>query len=165
MPRAGRVAKRQIASDPIYNSQLVAKLINKIMEEGKKTLAEKIVYESFNSMKGSGKDPVKTFEKAVDNIAPKMEVRPRRVGGASYMVPLEVRGTRRQSLALSWLVHSARNRPLPELKDRPKNKPVMIVKLAQEILEASEGQGSAVSKKEEMHRMAEANKAFAHFRW
>ncbi len=165
MPRTRGVLRRQIASDPIYKNQLVAKLINKVMKEGKKTIAQSIVYESLNNIQDKGKDPAKTFEKAIDNIAPKMEVRPRRVGGASYMVPMEVYGTRRQSLALSWLVQSARNRPLPELKNRLKNKPVMIVKLTQEILEAAEGEGSAVAKKEEMHRMAEANKAFAHFRW
>lgn len=165
MPRTGKIQKRKIKPDPIYQSPVVAKFINKVMTEGKKALAQTIVYESFESIKGQGQDPLKTFEKALENITPKTEVRPRRVGGASYMVPMEVRGARRQSLALSWLVESARKRPLPELKDRPKNKPVMIAKLTQEILEASAGTGNAVNKKEEMHRMAEANKAFAHFRW
>lgn len=165
MPRTGRVEKRKTPPDQIYQSPLVTKLINKIMKEGKKTIAQTIVYESFNNIKAQGMDPVKTYEAAIDNITPKMEVKPRRVGGASYMVPTEVRGPRRQSLAITWLINSARNRSLPEAKDRPKNKPVIITKLTQEIVEASKGEGNAVSKKEEMHRMADANKAFAHFRW
>lgn len=165
MPRTGRVERRKTVPDQIYQNPLVTKLINKVMKEGKKTVAQTIVYESFNNIKAEGKDPIKTFEQAIENITPKMEVRPRRVGGASYMVPMEVRGPRKQSLAVTWLIDSARNRSLPEAKDRPKNKPVMITKLTNEILEASEGEGNAVSKKEEMHRMAEANKAFAHFRW
>lgn len=165
MPRTGRVEKRKTIPDPIYHNPLVAKLINKVMKEGKKSVAQTIVYNAFDNIKAQGKDPLQTFEKAVENIAPKMEVRPRRVGGASYMVPMEVRGSRRQSLALSWLVTAARNRALPELKDRPKNKPIMTFKLTREILEAAAGEGGAVNKKAEMHRMAEANKAFAHFRW
>ncbi|OGD87047.1 30S ribosomal protein S7 [Candidatus Curtissbacteria bacterium RBG_13_35_7] len=165
MPRTGRVEKRHIKADPIYQSVIVAKLINKILKSGKKSLAQNIVYESFESIKNQGKDPIKTFETALENITPKMEVRPRRVGGASYMVPMEVRGVRRQSLAIAWLVSSAQNRPLPKLEDRPKNTPVMVSKLTQEILEAADGTGNAVNKKQEMHRMAEANKAFAHFRW
>lgn len=165
MPRTGRVEKRKIIPDPIYQNTLVAKLISKVMKEGKKSVAQTIVYKSFEKIKSEGKDPLQTFEKAVENATPKIEVRPRRVGGASYMIPMEVRGSRRQALALSWLISAARNRQLPDLKDRPKNKPVMIVKLSQEILDASIGEGGAVSKKEEMHRMAEANKAFAHFRW
>lgn len=165
MPRTGRVEKRKIASDPIFQSPLVAKLINKIMRSGKKSVAQTIVYESLKHIKESGKDPIGTFEKAIESIMPKMEVRPRRVGGASYMVPMEVRGARRQSLALNWLIAAARNRTLPEAGNRPKNKPVMIVKLTQEILDAASGAGGAVTKKAEMQRMADANKAFAHFRW
>lgn len=164
MPRAGRVPKRQIAPDPIYQNPLVAKLINKVMESGKKPLAQKIVYEAFKNISSKGQDPVKTFEKALENVYPKMEVRPRRVGGASYMVPLEVRGQRRQSLALSWLVAAAASRSAREA-ERPKNGPLMTAKLAAEILDASQGTGKAIAKKEEMHRMAEANKAFAQFRW
>ncbi|OGE10253.1 30S ribosomal protein S7 [Candidatus Curtissbacteria bacterium RIFCSPLOWO2_01_FULL_42_26] len=165
MPRSGKIEKKPIQADPIYGNLVVAKLINKVMRDGKKSLAQKIVYGAFGHVKSQGHDPVKTFEKALENITPKMEVRPRRVGGASYMVPMEVRGARRQSLALSWLVKAAVNRPLPDVSARFKNKPVMIVKLAQEILEASQNTGNAISKKEEMNRMAEANKAFAHFRW
>lgn len=165
MPRTGKVPKRQIQPDPIYNNLIVAKLINKIMTEGKKTIAQSIVYGAFDTIKSQGKDPIETFEKALENITPKMEVRPRRVGGASYMVPMEVRGSRRQSLALSWLVESARAKTAKEFEERPKNKPLMISKLAGEILAAAGGEGKAVSKREEMNRMAEANKAFAHFRW
>lgn len=167
MPRTGRVKRREIDSDSIYQNPLVAKLINKVMVDGKKTIAQKIVYEAFEDIKQKGHDPLMTFEKAVENVTPKMEVRPRRVGGASYMVPMEVRGSRRQSLALTWIITCARSREIKEipLQLRPKNKPVMIVKLASEILEAAQGSGRAVAKKEEMHRIAEANKAFAHFRW
>ncbi|OGD81458.1 30S ribosomal protein S7 [Candidatus Curtissbacteria bacterium RIFCSPLOWO2_01_FULL_39_62] len=165
MPRTGKVERRKTSPDPLYQNLLVAKLINKVLKQGKKTIAQTIVYESFNNIRAGGKDPLQTFEKAVENATPKMEVRPRRVGGASYMVPMEVRGPRRQALALNWLITAARNRQLPEVKDRPKNKPVMITKLSQEILDAANGEGGAVSKKAEMHRMAEANKAFAHFRW
>ncbi len=165
MPRTGKVPKRAVAPDPIFQNPLVSRLINKIMKEGKKTVAQKIVYETFENIKTQGEDPIETFEKALDNISPKMEVRPRRVGGASYMVPMEVRGNRRQSLAISWLVQSARSRSAKDFTDKPKNKPLMIAKLTAEILEASQGAGKAVSKKEEMNRMADANKAFAHFRW
>ncbi|OGD85757.1 30S ribosomal protein S7 [Candidatus Curtissbacteria bacterium RIFCSPLOWO2_01_FULL_41_18] len=165
MPRSGKVERRKIQPDLLYASQIIAKLINKIMVSGKKQVAQKIVYQSLENIKPTGQDPLDTLEKALENVSPRMEVRPRRVGGASYMIPMEVRGSRRQSLAISWLVAAARNRPLPEFADRPKNKPVMIAKLTAEILEASKGEGRAVAKKEEMHRMAEANKAFAHFRW
>ncbi len=165
MPRAGKVIKRQTEPDMIFSNPGVAKLINKVMKDGKKSIAQKIVYEAFEVIKGKGEDPVKTFEKAIDNVSPKMEVKPRRVGGASYMVPIEVRGPRRNSLALTWLVAAARSRSPKEFETRPKNKPLMILKLATEIQEAAQGSGKAVGKREEMHRMAEANKAFAHFRW
>ncbi len=165
MPRTGKIEKRQIPPDPIYQNPLVSRFINKVMASGKKSLAQKIVYEAFNNIKNQGQDPLKTFEKALENVMPKMEVRPRRVGGASYMVPMEVRGPRRQSLALSWIVAAARSRAASSIPQKPKNKPLMITKLTDEILKAAENTGSAVTKKEEMHRMAEANKAFAHFRW
>ncbi|MBI2327529.1 30S ribosomal protein S7 [Candidatus Curtissbacteria bacterium] len=164
MPRSGKIERRQTSADPIYQNPQVTKFINKIMVSGKKSLAQKIVYETFENIKKQGQDPIETFEKALDNIAPKMEVRPRRVGGASYMIPMEVRGSRRQSLALTWLVTAARNRSAKEV-ERLKNKPLMISKLTVEILEAAQGRGKAVSKREEMNRMAEANKAFAQFRW
>lgn len=165
MPRTGKIEKRKISPDPAYENPWIAKLVNKIMVSGKKSLAQKIVYEAFENIKKQGKDPLETFEKALENIMPKMEIRPRRVGGASYMIPMEVRGSRRQSLGLSWLVIAARTHHPSEFQDKPKNKPIMIAKLTAEILEAAEGKGKAVSKKEEIHRMAEANKAFAHFRW
>lgn len=164
MPRTGRVPKRQIEPDPIYNSPLVAKLINKVMASGKKTLAQKVVYGAMSYLNQKGQDPVKTLEKALENVMPKMEVRPRRVGGASYMVPMEVRGPRRQSLAISWLVAAARSRS-PKEMERIGKLPLVAAKLAAEIEEAAAGSGRAVTKREEMHRMAEANKAFAHFRW
>ena len=164
MPRTGKIPKRLIDPDPIYDNPQVAKLINKIMVSGKKAIAQKIVYETFKNIKDQGQDPLITFEKALENISPKMEVRPRRVGGASYMVPMEVRGSRRQSLALTWLVTAARSRSSKEV-ERLKNKPLMISKLTAEILQAAQGTGKAVGKREEMNRMADANKAFAQFRW
>lgn len=134
------------------------------MESGKKTLAQKVVYAALSYLNQKGQDPVKTFEKALENVMPKMEVRPRRVGGASYMVPMEVRGPRRQSLAVSWLVAAARSRSPKEI-NRIGKLPIIAAKIAAEIEEAAQGQGRAVTKREEMHRMAEANKAFSHFRW
>ena len=165
MPRSGKTEKIQVAADSIYKSPLVAKLINKVMRDGKKSLAQKIVYLAFANLKAQNQDPLATFEKALENITPRMEVRPRRVGGASYMVPMEVRGSRRQSLAITWLVSSARSRLTKDIPDKPKNKPLMVQKLTLELLDAAAGTGRAVAKREEMHRMAEANKAFSHFRW
>ncbi len=164
MPRTGKIPKRQIDADPLYQSSLVAKLINKLMISGKKTIAQKAVYGAFEHIKDKGQNPLTTFEKALENITPKMEVRPRRVGGASYMVPMEVRGARRQSLAITWLILSARSRSVKEI-EIIKKLPIIAAKLATEIQEAAQGTGKAVGKREEMHRMAEANKAFAHFRW
>lgn len=164
MPRTGKVEKRQIAPDPIYNNPTLAKFINKLMMHGKKSVAEKAVYGALESLKEKGQNPIQTFEKALENVMPKMEVRPRRVGGASYMVPMEVRGPRRQSLAITWLIASARKRTAKDLK-RIKNLPLIAAKVAAEIEAAAEGQGSAVGKREEMNRAAEANKAFSHFRW
>lgn len=164
MPRTGKVEKRQIAPDPIYNNPTLAKFINKLMMHGKKSVAEKAVYGALESIKVKGQDPIITFEKALENVMPRMEVRPRRVGGASYMVPMEVRGPRRQSLAITWLIASARKRTTKDLK-RIKNLPLIAAKVAAEIEAAAEGQGSAVGKREEMNRAAEANKAFSHFRW
>lgn len=164
MPRTGKIPKRQIGADPIYQSPLVAKLINKLMLSGKKSIAQKAVYGAFEFIQSKGQDPTVTFEKALDNITPKMEVKPRRVGGASYMVPMEVRGARRQSLAITWLIAAARSRNAKEVERINKLLPI-AAKLATEIMEAAQGTGKAVGKREEMHRMAEANKAFAHFRW
>jgi small subunit ribosomal protein S7 len=144
--------------DPVYSSVMVHRLVNAIMQRGKKNLAERIVYGAFDEIRerSAGQDPIKVLDKALHNIMPVLEVRPRRVGGATYQVPIEVRQERRTSLGLRWLVDYARQR---------KDKRTMTDKLVAEILDASNGQGGAVKKREDTHRMAEANKAFAHYRW
>lgn len=164
MSRTGRVPKRKIDADPIYNNQTLEKFINKLMMHGKKSIAQRAVYGALSALKEKGQDPIQTFEKALDNVMPKMEVRPRRVGGASYMVPMEVRGPRRQSLAISWLIIGARGRSAKEVQ-RIKNLPMIAAKIAAEIEAAAAGEGAAVAKRVEMTKMADANKAFAHFRW
>jgi small subunit ribosomal protein S7 len=157
MPRKGPAPRRAIAPDPLYGNVTVQRLINKVMQRGKKSLAERIVYAALDEVKSkSGQEPVKVLDKALGNVMPLLEVRPRRVGGATYQVPIEVRPERRLSLGLRWLVEFARQR-----RDRRG----MPAKLAAEILDASVGQGGAVKKREDTHRMAEANKAFAHYRW
>jgi small subunit ribosomal protein S7 len=154
--RRRRAEPREIPPDPKYGDVLVAKLINKVMRDGKKTIARKIVYNAFEIIKQkTGQDPLEVFKKAVENVKPILEVRPRRVGGATYQVPIEVRPERSISLALRWIVQYARER---------KGKP-MMVKLAEEIMAAARNEGMAVKKREDTHKMAEANKAFAHFRW
>lgn len=163
MPRTGRVPKRKIAPDPVYNSLLVAKLINKIMRDGKKALAQKIVYGAFDKInKETGSNPLEVFEQAIKMISPRAEVRPRRVGGATYMVPIEVRGERKQSLALRWLVEAARKRKATDHLDE---KIVATSKLAAEIIAAAKGEGESVGKRDQIEKQAEANRAFAHFRW
>ncbi|HLA25168.1 MAG TPA: 30S ribosomal protein S7 [bacterium] len=157
MPRKGAVARRETMPDPVYNSVMVHRLVNTIMLRGKKNLAERIVYGAFDQVRErSGQDPIKVLDKALHNVMPVLEVRPRRVGGATYQVPIEVRQERRTSLGLRWLVDYARQR---------KDKRTMTDKLVAEILDASNAQGGAVKKREDTHRMAEANKAFAHYRW
>ncbi|MDQ7821013.1 MAG: 30S ribosomal protein S7 [Armatimonadota bacterium] len=157
MPRKGPAPRREIGPDPVYNNVVVHRLINKVMMRGKKSLAERIVYTAFDQIREkSGQDPVKVLDRALHNVMPVLEVRPRRVGGATYQVPIEVRPERRLSLGLRWLVEYARAR---------KDKRTMVDRLAAEILDAAAGQGGAVKKKEDTHRMAEANKAFAHYRW
>ena len=158
MSRRGKYKKREILPDPIYNSVLVAKLINKVMRDGKKSLAQRLVYQAFEMIKKQGKDPLVVFEAALRNVGPQMEVRPRRVGGASYQVPMPVSNKRRLSLAIRWLVQYANARPNKEYH-------TFSEKLAAELLDAAEGKGEAVRRKEITHKMAEANKAFAHFRW
>ena len=158
MPRSGRVKKRILPKDPLYQSRLVTRLINRVMREGKKSLAQKLVYQAFDQIKEKGKDPLEVLKEAVKNAQPFMEVRPRRVGGASYQVPTPVKGDRRISLAIRWLILEARKRPNKEYH-------TFDQKLAAELLDASRGQGGAVRRKELTHKMAEANKAFAHFRW
>lgn len=156
MPRRGYVPKREVLPDPKYQSKLVSKLINVVMKDGKKSISEKICYGAFDIIKEkTGQDPLKIFKQAVENLKPVLEVRPRRVGGATYQVPMEVRPARRLSLALRWLVNYARQRKEKTMKER----------LAAEILDAYNNTGSAIKKKEETHKMAEANRAFAHYRW
>lgn len=156
MPRKGRVPKREILPDPRYHDVRVAKLINNVMLDGKKGLAQRIVYNAFDTIQEkSGQDAMEVFEKALENVMPMLEVKARRVGGSNYQVPIEVRPDRRQTLAFRWIVNAARAR----------SERSMVQRLANELLDASEGNGAAFRKKEEMHRMAEANRAFAHFRW
>ena len=156
MPRRGYIAKRDVLPDPIYNSKVVTKLINNVMLDGKKTVAQKIVYDAFDIVKEKeNKDALEVFETALNNIMPVLEVKARRVGGATYQVPIEIRAERRQTLGLRWLVTYARNR----------HEKTMAEKLAGEIIDAVNQTGGAYKKKEETHRMAEANKAFAHYKW
>ena len=156
MPRKGYIAKRDVLPDPIYNSKVVTKLINNIMLDGKKAVAQKIVYGAFDIIKEKEqKEPLEVFETALNNIMPVLEVKARRVGGATYQVPLEIRAERRQTLGLRWLVLYARKR----------NEKTMAEKLAGEIIDATNQNGGAYKKKEDTHRMAEANKAFAHYKW
>ena len=156
MPRKGHIQKRDVLADPVYKSKVVTKLINNIMLDGKKGVAQKIVYGAFDEVaEKSGKDAIEVFEEAMNNIMPQLEVKARRIGGATYQVPIEVRPDRRQALALRWLTLYSRKRSEKTMKER----------LANEILDASNNTGASVKKKEDMHKMAEANKAFAHYRW
>ena len=156
MPRRAAISQRVVNPDPRYNDKLVSKLINVIMRKGKKSTAEKICYQSMDFIKTkTGNDPLKIFKAAVDNVRPMLEVKSRRVGGASYQVPVEIRPNRRMALALRWLTQYAQQRSGKSMQE----------KLAAEILDASNNTGGAIKKKEDTHRMAEANKAFAHYRW
>jgi len=157
MPRRREIPKRELAADPLYNSMLVSKFINTVMSGGKRSTAERILYQSFEIIKErSGDDPLKVFKKALDNVRPSLEVKSRRVGGSNYQVPIEVNPNRRMSLSIRWLVSYARNRG---------DGKTMQEKLASELLDASNLRGGAVKKREDTHRMADANKAFAHYRW
>ena len=157
MPRRREIAKRELLPDALYQSPLVTKFINTIMSQGKRSTAERILYQSFDLIKErSGDDPLKVFKKAVDNVKPALEVKSRRVGGSNYQVPIEVNPNRRLSLSIRWLVGYARSRG---------DGKTMQEKLANELLDASNLRGGAVKKREDTHRMAEANKAFAHYRW
>jgi len=156
MPRKGPVPRRDVLPDPIYNSKLVTRLINRIMVDGKKNLAQTILYDAFNIVRErTGRDPMEVFEQALKNVMPVLEVRARRVGGANYQVPVEVRPDRRISLGLRWLVNYARIRGEKTMQER----------LANEIIDASNNTGASVKKREDTHKMAEANRAFAHYRW
>lgn len=156
MPRKGHVAKRDVLPDPIYNSKLVTRLINSIMIDGKKGIAQTILYDAFNMIaEKTGREPMEVFNEAIENIMPILEVKARRVGGANYQVPIEVRPERRVTLGLRWLVQYSRNR----------NEKTMQERLANEIIDAAGNSGASVKKREDTHKMAEANKAFAHYRW
>ena len=156
MPRRGSIAKRDVLPDPMYNSKLVTRLINNVMLDGKKGVAQKIVYGAFDIIQEkTGNDPLETFENAMENVMPVLEVKARRVGGATYQVPMEVRAERRQTLGLRWITAFSRQRSERTMKER----------LAGEILDAINSTGGAFKKREDTHKMAEANKAFAHYRW
>ena len=156
MARKGHIAKRDVMPDPIYKSKVITKLINKVMWDGKKVTAQKIVYGAFDIVKEkTGREPLDAFEQALSNVTPVLEVKARRVGGATYQVPIEIREDRKQSLAIRWLVEYARKR----------NEHSMEARLAGEIMDAINSQGGAFKKKEDTHKMAEANRAFAHYRW
>lgn len=157
--RSKKAEKRILLPDPIYGSKLVSRFINKVMSAGKKSVAEKLVYQALEKIKEQSKqDPLSIFEKAIANVAPKMEVRPRRVGGASYQVPVEVRGDRKEALAIRWILSGARSKSNKEHH-------TFGSKLAAELLDAANGMGLAIKKKEEVQRIAQSNRAFAHFRW
>ena len=156
MPRRGNVPKREVLADPIYNSVLVTKLVNSIMLDGKKGGAQKVVYGAFEIGENkTGKNGLEVFQQAMENVMPAVEVKSRRVGGATYQVPIEVRPNRRQALGLRWLTNYSRNRSENTMKER----------LAAELMDAANNTGNAVKKREDVHKMAEANKAFSHFRW
>lgn len=156
MPRRGKIAKRDVLPDPLYNSKLVTKLVNNVMEDGKKGVAQKIVYDAFRTVEEKeGKNALEVFQAAFENVMPVYEVKARRVGGSTYQVPMEVRADRRQTLGLRWLIAAARKRGERTMADR----------LAAEIIDAKNSMGGAFKKKEETHKMADANKAFAHYRY
>ena len=156
MPRRGHIARRDVLPDPMYNSKTVTRLVNNIMLDGKKGVAQRIVYDAFDIIKEkTGKDPVEVFEEAMNSVMPVLEVKARRVGGANYQVPIEVRPERRQTLGLRWITQFSRQR----------SERTMVERLANELIDATNSTGGAYKKKEDTHRMAEANKAFANFRW
>lgn len=159
MPRTGRIKKRIIKADPVYNNRLVTRFTNRLMKDGKKSVAQKVLYKTLDEIKEkTQQDPIKVFEAAISNVGPKTEVRPRRIGGASYQVPMEVRGDRRQALAIRWILIAAKKRSSRDFHTFDK-------KLAAELIDAFNNTGSAIKKRDDTHRMADANKAFAHFRW
>lgn len=156
MPRRREVPKREILPDPLYKSQLISKFVNVVMVDGKKTVAERILYRALDVIRDrTDEDPVKVFKKAVDNVKPAIEVKSRRVGGSTYQVPVEVRPSRRLALSMRWLINASKAR----------GEKTMDLRLANELMDAAQNRGTAIKKKEDTHRMAEANKAFAHYRW
>jgi small subunit ribosomal protein S7 len=158
MPRSGRIIKPLFEPDAVYGNRLLTRFINRVMERGKKQTAELLVYKALDTIKAKGQDPIKVFETAINTVGPKVEVRPRRVGGASYQVPIEVRGDRRVALAIRWIIQYAKKRSNREFK-------TFDQKLVIELMDAANGIGEAIKKRDIVHRMADANKAFAHFRW
>lgn len=158
MPRGGRIPRRKVEADPMYGNRLVSRFTNRLMYDGKKSVAQRVVYNSFDLIKEKKQDPIEVFETALRNVAPRMEVKSRRVGGASYQVPMEVRGDRKEALAIRWIITAASSRPSTEYKS-------MAAKLAAELVDAASNTGAAIKKRDDTHRMAEANKAFSHFRW
>jgi small subunit ribosomal protein S7 len=158
MSRSGKIQKRICEPDPMYQNRLVTRCVNRIMQRGKKQIALNLVYKALEKIKNQGKDPIVVLETAINNVGPRLEVRPRRVGGASYQVPMEVRGDRRQAIAIRWIINAAKARNNKEFK-------TFDVKFAAELTDAANNMGTAIKKRDETHRMAEANKAFAHFRW
>lgn len=156
MPRKGPIPKREVIPDPVYGSVLVSEFINKLLLQGKKSIAENVFYDSMELVQEkTGNEPIEVFEQAMNNVMPVLEVKSRRVGGATYQVPVEVKPHRRKTLAMRWIIGNARNRSEKRIEQR----------LAAEIMDAARGEGASVKKKEDVHRMAEANKAFAHYRW
>ena len=156
MSRRGQAANREIAEDPVYGEKLVNKFINTMMRDGKKNVAERILYDTFEAIgEKTGTEPIEVFKNAISNVKPSVEVRSRRVGGSTYQVPMEVQGKRRAALAMRWIIEAARERHEYDMEER----------LTNELLDASNDRGGAVRRKEDMHRMADANKAFAHYRW
>ena len=156
MPRRREVPKRQILPDPLYSSQLVTKFVNVVMKDGKKSVAEKLLYDALDVIRErTEEDPMKVFKKAVDNVKPAVEVKSRRVGGSTYQVPVEVRPSRRLALSMRWLIGAAKSR----------GEKTMNLRLANELMDAAQNRGAAIKKKDDTHRMADANKAFAHYRW
>lgn len=156
--RHAKIAKRKTEPDALYNSVLVAKFINNLMQDGKKTVAEKVVYGAFDLLKAKGQDALETFQKVLETVAPKVEIKARRIGGANYQVPVEVKGDRKYAVAMRWILEAAKARPSKEFH-------TMAEKLVAEFTDALEGKGEAIKKRDNTHRQAEANKAFAHFRW
>ena len=156
MPRRREVPKREILPDPLYNSQLITKFVNVVMKDGKKTVAERLLYNALKVIEErTEEDPMKVFKKAVDNVKPQVEVKSRRVGGSTYQVPVEVRPSRRLALSMRWLITAAKSR----------GEKTMDMRLANEFMDAAQNRGAAIKKKDDTHRMADANKAFAHYRW
>ncbi|MEM1178855.1 MAG: 30S ribosomal protein S7 [Acidobacteriota bacterium] len=156
MPRRREVPKREILPDPLYNSQLITKFVNVVMKDGKKTVAERLIYNALSVIEDrTEEDPMKIFKKAVDNVKPQVEVKSRRVGGSTYQVPVEVRPSRRLALSMRWLIIAAKSR----------GEKTMDLRLANEFMDAAQNRGAAIKKKDDTHRMADANKAFAHYRW